>query len=330
MFTEIIKFIARIDSTRLKQMFDYMNKRFTAISKRFNKGMKAAMKLTGVAAVAGLLIDKLVNPLKQAEEIIDRISKYGSDAKDVAEDLGTDPGTLLRLQGLAGAKGVDQDTLRSLLDKFRTALVEEQVSQSRNEPAGPLRQFTRETDMSEAFLKFLFGLKQLGGNEQLLVQNQIFGEKLRGKTRQFFNAPGDEIAAILARLPSAESLASAADRAATMGGLADRLKAIRELNDFVEKAGKIEERHVKGLDEAARGELKSENKALGRFDSSKSTTIAVQELSEKFEQLSTTLIGTTLPAIVTGINLLTGWIEKLYNMVNGFIGSMKQSRWWKF
>jgi hypothetical protein len=333
-FSEIVKLIPSVDKTALNRMFTSLNQRFTSVAKKFGQGMKNAMKLGGLVALGSALIAKLINPLEKAEEIIKRITSKGDDAVTNAEEFGTTEGKLLRLEALGAAKGLDSDQMRVLLGKFQGELAKEQLA-ARNEKAltpeqraelkakgqepvpGVLRDFIDIPDMADAFFAFVQSLSATGRTDkakQTVVESTVFGEKLSGKAAEFFNATDFED--VLKKLPRVEVLTEAAKKAGALADLNDLLTAVRNAEDFVGKSKLVNEKQIKDLDRAARGEMRSEDQTLARFDALKSTSIAIQELTEKFDQFSTMLIKDAAPMVLESIRGLSALAETLKPIVS--------------
>lgn len=301
MFSEIVKLVPTVDRSTLNRMFTTLNQRFSSVAKKFGQGMKNALKLGGIAAVAGAFLDKLLNPLQKAEEIIDRILNKGDDAVTNADEFGSDPGKLLRLEAVAAAKGVDAETLRTLLGKFQGELAKEQeAAKDPNAKPGLLRDFVDETDMADAFFKFVQSLQALEPSRRTVVQSEVFGEKIRGRASEFFNAT--DFADVLRQLPSSETLAAAAKRAGALSDKKDLQTAIRNSEDFVKKSGLVEESQINAIDQSERNKLIGEDETLKRFDSLKSTSIAIQELTHKFDKFTTDFITDVAPQLVKATN----------------------------
>lgn len=302
MFSEIVKLTPSVDKSSLNRMFATLNQRFGDLTKKFGAGIKNVMRFSAGGILSGALISKLLNPLQKAEEVIDRLLAKGDDAVTNAEEFGSDPGKLLRLEALGRAKGVDAETLRTLLGKFQGALAEEKENEIAGKPAGLLREFTDETDMAEGFFKFLQSMQALDPSRRTVVQSAIFGEKIRGRASELFNATDYD--PVLAQLPSAEALGKAARVLAGLSDQKDLDTAKREAEDILVKAGLIKPKHVSQLDESARNTMLSENQQLLRFKSLKAASNEIDKLTKAFDKLATTLTNDLLPLVTKSIQ---GW-----------------------
>lgn len=304
MFEEVVKLTPQLDKNSLSTMFKTLNQRFSDVAKKFGAGMKGAMRLGPLAAVAGVFLAKLLNPLQKAEEIIDRILGKGGDLTDSAEELGADPGKLYRLETVAAAKGVDADTLRTLLGKFQGSLAQEQeASKKKDYVPGILSEFVKEKDTAEAFFSFIQSMQKLEKSRQVVVQQEVFGDKIRGRASPLFNE--QNFSALLEKVPAADILGKAIKKADTLGDLKDIQSAIRNTEDFVRKTGLLNEGMIKDIDISERQKNRADDETLKRYDTLKSTSIAVQELTAKFDSFATDLMSKTAPLLLQAIEELT-------------------------
>lgn len=333
MFSEMIKIVPQMDRSALNRMFQNLTQRFATVAKKFSRGLKNAMNLrnAGIIAFGGAILSKLLNPLEKAEAIMDRLLTKGDDAVGSAQEFGSDPGKLLRLEALGRAKGLDAETMRSLLSKFQTALAQEQeAAKDPKAEKGLLREFVGETDTADAFFKFIQSLQALDKSRQVVVQSEIFGEKIRGKASEFFNTKPEDFAKLLASLPASGVLSQAAKKTSDLSDLTDELAARRELEDLVSKADFLNEGQVRSLDQIKRKELSDETKTLTKFDVTKETTIAVQELTSKVDKLATQIMTETVPVITKSIEGLTMLLnDVLIPLIRG-IKSWLETAWAEF
>lgn len=300
MLKEILKIKPQLDNNDLAAMDRQLNKRFAGVAKKFGSGLKAAVIGGGLAALGAGVISKLLNPLKEAEGIFNNLLNRGDDAVTNAEDLGTTSGKLLRLQGVAGATGLDPEMLNGMLTKFQTSLAEErQAAKDPNSDKGTLRNFIDEKDTVDAFINFMKSLKQVDDTRKILAETEIFGEKIRGKSRDFLNLKN--IDDILAKLPGEEDLTAAANKTGALGDLRDELQSIQGLRDFAKKASIASEKMVQNQSASNQLTLDKENKSLKQLDSFKPTSIAIQELTNKFDDAMLSLTKEWAPPLVEGI-----------------------------
>lgn len=313
MFSEIVKLIPAVDQSALRRMFQTLNQRFSSVTKKFGDGLKNAFRFGADFSLVSQFVSKLLNPLQKAEEVITRVLQKGDNAVTNAQELGTDPGKLLRLQAVAQAKGVDPETLQMLLQKFQAALATEQeAAKLPGAKPGLLHQFIGEKDTAAAFFDFVQSLSALGKTDksrQTVVETQIFGEKIRGKASEFFNS--NDFADVLKQLPTSKVLSEAANKTNALSDKADLLTAVRESQDFVTKSGLMNESQINAIDQSKQIDQKGENENLKRFDALKSTSIAVQELTEKLDKFTTDFITNTGPSLVEGVTALTNLLTEM-------------------
>ncbi len=349
MFTEVIKLVPTVDRSALQTMFQNLNSRFGSVARKFGDGMKSALKLGGIAAIGSVLLAKLLNPLQKAEEIIDRILNKGDDAVTNAEEFNSAPGKVLRGEAFAKSKGLDPEIFRQLLSKFQGALAKEQeaatapqrIEQKLSETNDPLQrqqlgvqlkaaretaaqggilhEFLNEKDTVDAFFKFFQSLQKVDKPTQTVVQNQIFGERTHGKTAELLNTQPGEIAAFFAKLPSLETLNAAAKKTGGLSDKKDELAAIRDLSDFVTKSGLVQESMVVAIDKSQGLANEADNQTLRRFDASKNASIAIQELTAKFDDFATDFVNNTAPLLVSGVKALSKFAED-------FLPSFKETK----
>lgn len=314
MFTEVIKLTPQIDRAALAKMFRDLNQRFGQVAKKFGDGLKNAFKFGGVATLVAGFAAKLLNPLQKAEELINKITGKGDDAVTNAEEFESDAGKLLRLEAVAAAKGVDSATLRQFLGKFQTQLAAEKEAANiaartgKPAPSGRLTQFLGETDVADAFFKFIQSMQGLDKETQTVIQNEIFGERIRGRGAELFNAK--DFGEILSQLPSSEALGAAAKRSGSLGDLKDLLTAKRESEDFITKSGLLDESQIKAIDESERLKNRADDETLKRFDSLKTSSIAIQELTAKFDRFATDFLTNVGPELVKGVNTISKVAEE--------------------
>lgn len=183
MFKEILQIIPTISSSDLSKMEQTLGKRFSSIAKKFGSGLKSAILGGGVTALAAGVINKLLNPLQEVQETMDKLLNRSSDLNAFAQQFGTTSGNLFKLEQLANAQGLSSETLRTLLLKFQNAVV-----QTKADPDQPssVRNFLNEPDMAEAFLKFVQGLQSLTADQREFAEVSVFGERRILEASKFF------------------------------------------------------------------------------------------------------------------------------------------------
>jgi hypothetical protein len=196
-WSEILKIKPQLDQSDLNKMDRTLSSRFANVSKKFGKGLGAILGAGGIAGAAVgatiALVDKILNPLKEVQEAIDRTLNAGDNIVTNAKEFNTTPGRLLNLQSFAGAKGLDPEGLDTLLVKFQGAVAD--AVGDPNKPSA-VRQFTGEKDTAEAFFQFIQSLQVLrktDPNAAIRAQAEVFGERQRLKSSEFLNADFAEL-----------------------------------------------------------------------------------------------------------------------------------------
>lgn len=263
MFKEILKIIPRLEVSDLNKMERSLTQRFTKIAKKFGKGLGSALAGGGIAGLALGLIDKFLNPLKETQEAIDRVLKQGGDIVSNAEQFGTTAGKLLKLQKLAQAKGVDAENLNLLLSKFQVAIAEAKADPTKQTA---VRKFVDTPDIAEGFFQFLQSVQKMDKNSQLLVQQEVFGEKQILKIADFFNTNMAELTQKLGARP-AEEYTRGLMRIDYLSDLNDVLEARRELQDILDKSNVVNADMIRQRDLQAKLELERENQRIQSYKS---------------------------------------------------------------
>ena len=311
MFSEVLKIIPKLDPKDLQNMEKTLQSRFTKIAKGFGKGLGSILKGGGIAGIALGLIDKLLNPLKEVQESIERTLKTSDDLATNANQFNTTTGKLFKLVQLAKATGLDQDNLFTLITKFQTA-----VAQAKADPAdgsvSSVRNFTNQKDTAEGFFEFIQSLQKMDKNQQVLVQQQIFGEKqilrmadfLQSDFHKLFTQVG------LDKVTSGK-LTNSIEKLAGLNDLADALTARRETQDIMAKSGVINEGMIRARDKSERLALEKENKRIQSYENLASISDTVSRIegiiTEGLSQLGKFIswITPTLNRIVTSIEKFT-------------------------
>lgn len=305
MFSEVLKIIPKLDPKDLQAMQRALQSRFTKLTKSFGKGLVNVLKGGGIAGIALGLIDKLLNPLKEVQEAIDRTLKSSDDLATNAKQFNTTTGKLTKLVTLAKATGLDQDNLFTLITKFQTAVAEARANP--NDPnSSAVRNFTKQDDTAEAFFGFIQEMQKLTKDQQVLVQSQVFGEKQILKMADFLQSVGDPkaLAGIVKNTGldkvTSERLTNSIDKLANLNDLGDALAAGREMNDLVTKSGVINESMIRNREKSERLALERENRNIANYNNLAAISQSVDKITGLIEQgmgLLGSLINKLLPAL---------------------------------
>jgi hypothetical protein len=302
MFKEILKIIPKLDSAALRAMQNALQTRFTAVAKKFGKGMLNAIKGGGVAGIVLGLVDKFLNPLKEVQEALDRTLAQGDDIVTNAKQFGTTAGKLFKLQELGRSTGLDPDQLFTLINKFQTAVAEAEADKTKDTS---VRAFVGEQDMAEAFFEFIQQLQKMDKNQQLLVQQEVFGEKQILKMADFLQTDfAKQINLIGAK--GSEIYTPGLIKAADLKDLKDAFEARRNLDDSVTKGRIINEGMITSQDRIAKVELRRENASLASYQSLSSIS---ENTNKIFALLEKCLLA--LADLLTTVKQMAALVKKL-------------------
>jgi hypothetical protein len=263
MFTEILKIIPKMDGKDLAAMEKNLNGRFVKIAKKFGGGLVAALTGGGVTAVALGLIDKLLNPMKEVQEAIEKSLKAGDDLSTFAKQFNTTAGNLARLQAFGKSTGLDPEGVRMLLLKFQSS-----VANAAKDPSQrtAVSNYVGKKDTAEAFFEFVQALQKLTPTQQNLVQQEVFGEKQILKASEFLQADFKFLTKALGG-PSAQELTLAAEKLGTLNDMKDLLSAQSDLKDLKTKASLVGPNTIGDIHRAEEQARNQENKGVGKFGS---------------------------------------------------------------
>ena len=298
MFTDILKIVPKIDDAEMRKMQTQLQSRFSKIAKSFGKGIANAFKGGGIAAIGLSLIDKVLNPLKETQEAIDRMLKTSDDIATNATQFNTSTGKLFKLVQLGKAQGLDQDNLFQLITKFQTAVAEAKADPSKD---SAVRQFTGVEDTAEGFFTFIQSLQKMNRNDQLLVQQQVFGEKQILKMAEFLQSDFPQILKDTGLGKASDvGLGQNLDKLAGLE-YKDRVNQVRrETGDVFTKGALINENMIKARDQAERANLARENQRIQSYtdlQNISNTTTQIMTLVEGGISMLGKLIGIVTPAM---------------------------------
>lgn len=255
MFTEILKIKPQLDQSDLRKMEQSLNGRFKRVAQTFGRGLSKIFKGGALLGGLSLIIDRLVNPLKEVQETIDRLLGVSDNLSTFAKQLNTTSGNLAKLQALASSAGIDQRKLLDLLTKYQTELGRARLDPKRE---SPVRQFLDIPDTAESFFQFVQSLQRVDSTLRNAIAERVFGQRALVETAEFFQLDFDERFKKLGLDNiSSVNLTQRIERLAGLEELDSILKAQRELRelDKVGQAiteGTIQERHRAGLFEIDR------------------------------------------------------------------------------
>lgn len=309
MISEILKIIPRLDDAALGKMEKALNGRFAKVAKKFGSGLTNIIKGAGIVGLAVGFIDKLLNPLKETQDAIERMINQGDDIVTNAEQFNTSAGKLFKLQAFARASGLQDDGLNMLLTKYQTAVAEAQADPKKNTA---VRAFADDGDIVDSFFEFIQSLKKMDRNQQILVQKEVFGEKQNLKMADFLRNDFEKLNAIM-RLQSAESYDAPLQKLGNLNDLNDALRVGRESNDVFTKARNINEGMIRGMNASAKIQLDRENERIKAFKNLKSISDAMEKISGAVEQL--------VSGLGKSIGFIMPYVEELIKYLKAIAGS---------
>lgn len=317
MFQEILKITPKLDSAALSQMERSLNSRFGRVAKTFGKGLLSVVKGGGLLGAGLALIDKLLNPLKETREAIDRTLNVADDVTTNAEQFNTTPGQLFKLQKLAQAKGLDADGLNNLLVKYQGAIAEA-AADPKKETA--VRQYANDTDMAESFLQFMQNLNSMDRKQQVVVQQEVFGEKQTLKMAEFLRADFQALNKRLG-LKDAAEYNPALNKLDTLGDKATEGTAAIDANDIFAKSKRINEGMINERLQADRLEKQRENERIASYNNLQAlsnTSTQIQILVEK----GVNQIGSFINFVTPAVNRMVDAVEKFSKsgLIRGIFG----------
>ena len=308
MFSEILKIIPKLETKDLANMERTLNQRFARVAKKFGGGLMNVLKGGGFAGIALGLIDKLLNPLKETQEAMDKILKSSDDIVTNAKQFGTTSGKLFKLVQLGKSTGLDQDNLFQLITKFQGAVAQANAN-PKDDSVSSVRKFANEKDIAAAFFEFIQQLQKMDKNTQVLVQQQVFGEKQILRMADFLQT---DFAAQTKLLGAKEGdkYTPALEKLGGLNDLQDALAARRELDDTVKKAGIMNEGMIRSRDRAEQILLDQENARIRSYQNLQAisdTTTKIMGLVEK----GLNELGKFINFLTPAINRITDAIGKL-------------------
>lgn len=327
MLTDILKIIPKMDSSDLKKLEDQLQSRFTKISKKFGKGLMDVLKGGGIAGLALGLIDKLLNPLQAVQESIDRMLKTSDDLATQANQFNTSSGKLFKLVQIGKSAGLDQEGLFTLITKFQTAVAQAKADPN-DQSVSAVRNFTTDKDAAVNFFNFIQSLQKMDRNQQLLVQQQVFGEKQIGRMSEFLNLDfAKQFKATGLDKVSSEKFTKANDKLAGLSDLADILKVKNENQDLLNKSAVINESMIRQRAKSDALALEKENLQIKSYNDLAAISDTVSKIMLIVEQ-GVGLIGKLINMVTPFINQATDFMAKflkspLMRGVRGLFGGGK-------
>lgn len=308
MYKEVLKILPRLEGSDLKKMERQLQGSFKKIATSFGKGIANIFKGGGIAGIALALIDKILNPLKETQDAIDRILKQGDDLVTNAKQFGTTAGKLFKLQQLAASTGLGEDNFFMLLSKFQSSVAEASADPSLD---SSVRNYVGREDMADAFFEFIQQLQKMNKNDQVLVQQQVFGEKQILKMADFLGTDFNQLTKELGNVfkISSDTYTKAFEKTGGLSDTADMFKAQRAMQDALDKSKVVNMDQVRQMNESAKLEQQRETERISSYKN-------LQAISD-----TTTKIFTL---IESGLNILGGFINKITPMISSMVDTLNR------
>lgn len=304
MLTEVLKIQPKLDNNELNQMERQLGSRFSRIAKGFGRGLK----LASVAALGSAVLDKLINPLQEVKQAIERTLGKADDIVTNAKQFNTTTENLLKIRALANTKGVTNENIDLLLTKFQGAVA--QAAANPNDPAASaVKNYVGEKDTAVAFYNFITQLQKMDKNQQILVQQQIFGEKQVLKMAELLQDVGFKESGNALKKVDFGKAAVAAEKLANLSDKNDVNKTVRDLNDLSGKAGVITNGVVNNLNRSEINNLNRENNRIGRSASMFTAEENIANLTDNVEKLVNQIV-TELPVLMKGLNVAVDLLKQ--------------------
>ena len=302
--SEVLKVTPKIDESGLNKMEKALNTRFARVAKKFGGGLINVVKGAGLIGLAVGFIDKLLNPLKETQDAIERMISQGDDIVTNAQQFETTAGKLFKLTKFANAAGLENDGLFMLLTKYQTALAEAKADPSKKTAVS---NFANDTDIAESFFGFIQALKTMEPSQRTLVQKEVFGEKQILKMADFLNQSFGELNTRM-KLRPAEEYTGPLNKLGGLKDLDDELKSAREANDVFAKARIINEGMIRGKNASEALELSRENDRIAAYKNLKAISDTMNKIMQGIEQL-TFAVGNILKLATPYIDQLIGYLK---------------------
>lgn len=281
MLTETLRIKPQLDNAAAADMERRLSGRFTRIAKRFGGALRNIGRGT-VLGISVAVISRLLNPLKEVEERIKKLTESGMSISDQAEKFNTDAGTLMQMQAVGKALGFDPGDMTSLMSSFQEA-----VLQARKEFANPdmeisdqsrvVSQFLEESDIAVGFRKFLDKLAATESAERERAERTLFGAKQTGAARRFIDSDMGEVSRRFG-IPSAQVLNPAAKKGADLSSIQTGLEAGREANAFVNQIAATNKQMIMEMNNRARIEDQRAKEQIDSFHTLAKAASSIDEM----------------------------------------------------
>lgn len=304
MLTEILKIITQLDDKEVAKLEKQLSSRFTKIAKGFGK----ALQVSSALALGAAVLDKLINPLQEVKAAIDKTLGKADDVVTNAKQFNSSTENLLKIRALGSVRGLSNENIDQLLTKFQGA-----VAQAKLNPTDPansaVRNFVGEKDTALAFYNFITQLQKMDKNQQVLVQQQVFGEKQVLKMAEFLQDVGFKESAASLKNVDFSKVAEASEKLANLNDKVAANRTVNDLNDTINKAKVIGNGTIANLNRSEINGLNIENRRIGRSAQSFTAEERMAEIQDNVEQLTNEIL-TKLPILFDGLNKVVDLLKQ--------------------
>ncbi len=304
MLTEVLKIQPKLDNNELNQMERQLGSRFSRIAKGFGRGLKIA----SAAALGAAVLDRLINPLQEVKAAIDRTLGKADDIVTNAKQFNTTTENLLKLRSLGNVRGVTNENLDLLLTKFQGAVA--QASVKPNDPNNSsVKNFINEKDTAVAFYNFIIALQKMDKNQQVLIQQQVFGEKQVLKMAELLQDVGFQESAKSLQGLDFKKAAKGTDKLAGLNDQMDANRTRNVINDLISKATVIDKATVQNMNKSEINALGRENGQISRSAQAFTAEERMADIQENLEKLTNDLL-TKVPEVMDALKGMTTLLQK--------------------
>lgn len=312
MYKSILKIIPKIEASDLRKMERSLSQRFKRVAKTFGKGLTGILKGGVVGGLALGLINKVLNPLKEIQDIIEKTLASNDNIVTYAQQFNTTAGRLQKLIALAESSGLDETSIFNLLGRYQAAVAG--VANNPNDPLyESLKDFTGKTDTAEGFFEFLQRLQKLDRNQQVYIQELIFGQRQILKMADFFQTDfADRYNKLGLNKLDTTRLTKDSERASSISDYYDARKAAVNIQDRANKARLVSTSQVDEMIRKRMNENQKQNIQITNFKNLASITNAMDNITILLQDLLVTA-GKMLNKFAPELEIMSSNFKKFFN-----------------
>lgn len=329
MFTDVLKIVPKLDAGEMAKLERSLQGRFKRVAKSFGSGLLNVLKGGGIAGIGLALIDKVLNPLKETQDAIDKILHSSDDLATNAKQFNTTTGRLFKLVQIAKSTGLDQENLFTLINKFQGAIAQAKLNPN-DQAVSSVKKFAipqqpvldkngkpvpnsekNQNDIVAMFFEFVQSLQSLKPDQQVLVQQQVFGEKQILKMADFLQTNfAEQVKKVGLDKVSTNKLTVDIEKLANLNDLSDVLAARRETNDVIKKAQVINQGMITARDQSEKIALQRENDRIASYQNLATISQTTEKIMGLVEN-GISLIGSFIAKVTPAIDNMVSYLKKL-------------------